>query len=369
MRRRLPSPPIFARPPSANRKRLSPSPRVASSAQVVNAPRCRWEKYAVPAPPACRPCRCAQPRSPGRRPYGRTRVVPPPRCTARDQRRRHAPTLLHCLPPACSAGRRSSIAAMANDPSRHFRILISMPCRLVMTFLLWPPAVRRRVRCRILVGFPSRAGRPWPRRVVRPPANPEYALKASNAIGRRNRTCGDHAAPANGPHSQRLSHRGTMELIIRDLSKRYANGVQAIDRVSLSIAPGMFGLLGPQRRRQIHADAHAGDAAGRGFRDRHAGRHRHPARARKSARRARLPAAGFRCLSPKSPRSTCSTTSRGSKGLVDARVRRETVDALLQRVNLYDVRKQKLGGFSGGMRQRFGIAQAMLGSPQARDRR
>ncbi len=36
-----------------------------------------------------------------------------------------------------------------------------------------------------------------------------------------------------------------MELIIRDLSKRYANGVQAIDRVSLSIAPGMFGLLGP----------------------------------------------------------------------------------------------------------------------------
>jgi ABC-type multidrug transport system ATPase subunit len=52
------------------------------------------------------------------------------------------------------------------------------------------------------------------------------------------------------------------------------------------------------------------------------------------------------------------------KGLVDARSRRETVDALLHRVNLHDVRKQKLGGFSGGMRQRFGIAQALLGGPK-----
>jgi ABC-type multidrug transport system ATPase subunit len=52
------------------------------------------------------------------------------------------------------------------------------------------------------------------------------------------------------------------------------------------------------------------------------------------------------------------------KGLVDGKARRATVDALLQRVNLHAVRKQKLGGFSGGMRQRFGIAQAMLGNPK-----
>ncbi len=52
------------------------------------------------------------------------------------------------------------------------------------------------------------------------------------------------------------------------------------------------------------------------------------------------------------------------KGLVDAKARRETVDALLHRVNLHAVRKQKLGGFSGGMRQRFGIAQALLGNPK-----
>jgi ABC-type multidrug transport system ATPase subunit len=52
------------------------------------------------------------------------------------------------------------------------------------------------------------------------------------------------------------------------------------------------------------------------------------------------------------------------KGLVDGKARRATVDALLHRVNLHAVRKQKLGGFSGGMRQRFGIAQAMLGNPK-----
>jgi ABC-type multidrug transport system ATPase subunit len=52
------------------------------------------------------------------------------------------------------------------------------------------------------------------------------------------------------------------------------------------------------------------------------------------------------------------------KGIADAKSRRETVDALLHRVNLHQVRKQKLGGFSGGMRQRFGIAQALIGNPK-----
>ncbi|MEO8507065.1 MAG: ATP-binding cassette domain-containing protein, partial [Betaproteobacteria bacterium] len=52
------------------------------------------------------------------------------------------------------------------------------------------------------------------------------------------------------------------------------------------------------------------------------------------------------------------------KGVADVKARRATVDALLNRVNLYDVRKQKLGGFSGGMRQRFGIAQALIGNPK-----
>ena len=57
------------------------------------------------------------------------------------------------------------------------------------------------------------------------------------------------------------------------------------------------------------------------------------------------------------------------KGIVDAKQRKETVEALLQRTNLYEHRKKALTGFSGGMRQRFGIAQALLGNPQTADRR
>ncbi|HEY4642356.1 MAG TPA: ATP-binding cassette domain-containing protein, partial [Thermoanaerobaculia bacterium] len=52
------------------------------------------------------------------------------------------------------------------------------------------------------------------------------------------------------------------------------------------------------------------------------------------------------------------------KGIGSARERRDIVNALLQRTNLYDARKQNLSTFSGGMRQRFGIAQALLGNPK-----
>ena len=52
------------------------------------------------------------------------------------------------------------------------------------------------------------------------------------------------------------------------------------------------------------------------------------------------------------------------KGLTERKQRREVVDGLLKQVNLWDARKRKLGGFSGGMRQRFGIAQALLGRPR-----
>ena len=52
------------------------------------------------------------------------------------------------------------------------------------------------------------------------------------------------------------------------------------------------------------------------------------------------------------------------KGFANGKERRETVDALLHQVNLWDVRKKALAGFSGGMRQRFGIAQALIGQPQ-----
>lgn len=52
------------------------------------------------------------------------------------------------------------------------------------------------------------------------------------------------------------------------------------------------------------------------------------------------------------------------EGIVDRRSRREVVEALLRRTNLWDVRRQKLGGYSGGMQQRFGVAVALLGNPK-----
>src|SRR6185503_10191085 len=52
------------------------------------------------------------------------------------------------------------------------------------------------------------------------------------------------------------------------------------------------------------------------------------------------------------------------KGIAGRRARKEVVEALLHQTNLWDVRKQKLGGYSGGMRQRFGVAVALLGNPK-----
>jgi ABC-2 type transport system ATP-binding protein len=154
-----------------------------------------------------------------------------------------------------------------------------------------------------------------------------------------------------------------MQLVIRDLSKRYANGVQAIDRVSLSIPPGMFGLLGPNgagkstlmRTLATLQEADSGTAT-LGDID----VLREPERVR--AILGYLPQ-DFGVYPKVSALDLLDHFAR-LKGLVDAKSRRATVDALLHRVNLHSVRKQKLGGFSGGMRQRFGIAQAMLGNPK-----
>ncbi len=51
------------------------------------------------------------------------------------------------------------------------------------------------------------------------------------------------------------------------------------------------------------------------------------------------------------------------KGIAERQARKEVVEALFRQTNLWEVRKQKLGGYSGGMRQRFGVAVALLGNP------
>lgn len=157
-------------------------------------------------------------------------------------------------------------------------------------------------------------------------------------------------------------------LAIRDLSKTYANGVRALDNVTLDIPRGMFGLLGPNgagksslmRTLATLQEADSGTATlddGKGgridiLRD-------------KDAVRRQL---GYLPqdfgVYPKVSALDLLEHFAVLKGLVDRKQRREVVDGLLQQVNLWDVRKRKLGGFSGGMRQRFGIAQALLGDPR-----
>jgi ABC-2 type transport system ATP-binding protein len=157
-------------------------------------------------------------------------------------------------------------------------------------------------------------------------------------------------------------------LLIRDLCKTYANGVRALDAVTLEIPRGMFGLLGPNgagksslmRTLATLQEADSGTATfddGKGgsidvLRD-------------KDAVRRQL---GYLPqdfgVYPKVSALDLLEHFAVLKGLTDRRQRREVVDGLLQQVNLWDVRKRKLGGFSGGMRQRFGIAQALLGNPR-----
>ena len=157
-------------------------------------------------------------------------------------------------------------------------------------------------------------------------------------------------------------------LTIRDLSKTYANGVRALDRVSLDIPKGMFGLLGPNgagksslmRTLATLQEADAGSVA---FDDGHGGQI--DVLREKDAVRRQL---GYLPqdfgVYPKVSAEDLLEHFAVLKGLAPRKARREVVDGLLQQVNLWDVRKRKLGTFSGGMRQRFGIAQALLGNPR-----
>jgi len=154
-----------------------------------------------------------------------------------------------------------------------------------------------------------------------------------------------------------------MQLTIRNLSKRYPNGVQALDRVSLTVPPGMFGLLGPNGAgkstlMRTLATLQGADEGTATLGD--IDILREPEKVRSVL--GYLPQ-DFGVY-PKVTAFELLDHLARLKGLVDAKTRRETVDALLERVNLASVRKQKLGGFSGGMRHRFGIAQAMLGNPK-----
>ena len=154
-----------------------------------------------------------------------------------------------------------------------------------------------------------------------------------------------------------------MKLNINNISKTYPNGVQALKNVSIEIGNGIFGLLGPNGAgkstlmRTIAAlqDADSGtimlgdvdvEKDKQGLRE----------------MLGYLPQEFG--VYPKVSAIDLLDHMAVMKGITDAKRRKEQVDSLLYQVNLWESKDQKLGTFSGGMKQRFGIAQALLGDPK-----
>jgi ABC-type multidrug transport system ATPase subunit len=154
-----------------------------------------------------------------------------------------------------------------------------------------------------------------------------------------------------------------MELKINSLSKTYSNGIKALQNISLEIPTGMFGLLGPNgagkstlmRTLSTLQEADSGSVF-LGDID---------VLKQKNELRQVL---GYLPqqfgLYPKISAEVLLNHFAVLKGISNKSERQELVKALLQKTNLYEVRKQNLKGYSGGMKQRFGIAQALLNNPK-----
>jgi ABC-type multidrug transport system ATPase subunit len=152
-------------------------------------------------------------------------------------------------------------------------------------------------------------------------------------------------------------------LKISGLTHTYPNGTRALDNITIDIPPGMFGLLGPNGAGKSSlmrtiATLQAPTAGSIEF---------------AGIDVLKRPEALRRTLGylPQDfgvyPRVTAESMLDHLavlKGIATGSERRDVVHGLLNKVNLWEVRKKAIAGFSGGMRQRFGIAQALLGDPQ-----
>ena len=159
-------------------------------------------------------------------------------------------------------------------------------------------------------------------------------------------------------------------LRIENLSKTYGNGVQALVDVSLEIPKGMFGLLGPNGAgkstlMRTIATLQGVDAGSIVLDSSHgAGQALDVLTEKHEVRKILGYLPQEMGIYPGTSAEVLLDHFAVLKGLVHAGERREVVERLLRMTNLYDVRKRKLGTFSGGMRRRFGIAQALLGNPE-----
>ncbi|EAY24752.1 ABC transporter ATP-binding protein [Microscilla marina ATCC 23134] len=160
-----------------------------------------------------------------------------------------------------------------------------------------------------------------------------------------------------------LKTKAPMNLVIEGLSKTYPNGTQALKGVSLEIPTGMFGLLGPNgagksslmRTIATLQDADAGSI------------HLGDIDVLNEKPKVRQVLGYLPQEFGVYPRMTAYQMLdhfAQLKGIKNAKERKATVRALLEQTNLYRERNIKLGNYSGGMKQRFGIAQALLGQPK-----
>jgi ABC-2 type transport system ATP-binding protein len=154
-----------------------------------------------------------------------------------------------------------------------------------------------------------------------------------------------------------------MQLTITNLSKTYSNGVQALRNLSLTIGANMFGLLGPNgagKSSLMRTVATLQEAdEGEVWLD-----NINVLKDKDTVRRLLGYLPQEFGIYPKMSAIDMLDHLAVMKGIAHRGERKNAVEALLQQTNLWDVRKKALGTYSGGMKQRFGIAQALLGNPK-----